>query len=81
MTDLPSVSQLRWRCRRGMLELDVMLRRYLDGPYGTLSEREQSEFVALLETEDDKLWVWLSGRQTPADPRLAALCERIRRPA
>ncbi|MEM9531124.1 MAG: succinate dehydrogenase assembly factor 2 [Pseudomonadota bacterium] len=70
---------LRWRCRRGMLELDVMLTRFLEGRYPKLPAPEQASFRQLLETEDDQLWDWLSGRAAPP-PDLETICAAIRQP-
>ncbi len=78
---LPPVSQLRWRCRRGMLELDVMLRRYLDQQYDGLETWEKFQFVQFLEREDDQLWDWLSGRIVPEELTIRTLVEHIRQPA
>ncbi len=78
---MPSISQLRWHCRRGMLELDVMFRRFLDQHYPSLDLEDQQCFVELLTLEDDQLWDWLSGRFSPSDPQQKQLVEQIRRPA
>lgn len=48
-------TQLYWRCRRGGLELDLLLKHYLDNHYATASATQQAQFVALLELEDDRL--------------------------
>ena len=77
----PPISQLRWRCRRGMLELDVMLTRFLEQHYGAATPAEQQKFVELLACEDDQLWDWLSGRTVPDDTEWKQLVEQIRRPA
>ncbi len=70
---------LRWRCRRGMLELDVMLTRFLERRYPDLPAPEQAAFRQLLESEDDQLWDWLSGRVAPP-AHLEAICGAIRQP-
>lgn len=75
-SDLP---RLRWRCRRGMRELDQLLARYLDHAWAGDSETVRGNFLRLLECEDDKLWHWFMGHVQPADADLAALVERIRR--
>ncbi|HJT51477.1 MAG TPA: succinate dehydrogenase assembly factor 2 [Nitrosospira sp.] len=46
----------RWRCRRGLLELDIVLQRFMDTHYGTLDEVELCEFEALLDLPDNDLW-------------------------
>lgn len=70
--------RLRWRCRRGMRELDQLLNRYLDQAWAADSEVQRGVFLQLLETEDDILWHWMMGNEEPEDVDVAALVERIR---
>ncbi len=74
-----SAGRLRWRCRRGMKELDVLLLGYLEQHYPHTSAAERQAFADLLELPDPQLWSYLSGREPPADEQLAALIERIAR--
>lgn len=78
MNDQAELSKLRWRCRRGMQEMDIMLQRYLERCYGQAEEAEQQAFAALLDTEDDQLWDWLIGRAQPGEPSLAQVVDQIR---
>ena len=75
MTDL---NKLRWRCRRGALELDVLLLRYLEKHFETADCLEQKAFERLLELEDAQLMRYLMGEQEPAEPELSHLLTRIR---
>jgi antitoxin CptB len=70
--------RLRWRCRRGMKELDQLLERWLDRAHAAASERERGVFLRLLDCEDDRLWRWFLGYEAPPDAELAALVQRIR---
>ena len=70
--------RLRWRCRRGMRELDQLLARYLDHAWAADSEARRGVFLALLETEDDRLWHWFMGHEDPDDVEIASLIARIR---
>lgn len=72
------LSRLRWRCRRGMRELDQLFERYLDRAWRQASDAEHAVFLRLLEVEDDKLWHWFMGNDRPADDDFAALVARIR---
>ncbi|KAB2313973.1 succinate dehydrogenase assembly factor 2 [Betaproteobacteria bacterium SCN2] len=54
--------RLRWRCRRGLLELDLWLARFADNGLETLSDEERGNFEALLEEADADLLAWLEGR-------------------
>jgi len=72
------MSRLRWRCRRGMRELDVMLTRYLDRVWETASSAERNAFVQLVELQDPDLFGYLVGRTTPAEESQRAVIARIR---
>lgn len=61
----PPVGQLRWRTRRGMRELDLMLQRYLDNRYPSAPEAEQAAFAEFLEQTDADILDWLLGRSQP----------------
>jgi len=78
MSDEAVLRRLRWRCRRGMRELDRLLERYLDTAWAAASEAERGVFLRLLDCEDDRLWRWFLGHETPPDADLAALVQRIR---
>lgn len=53
---LTSISELRWRCRRGMLELDTVLTEFLESTYPRLSPAQQQAFAELLMLDDMALW-------------------------
>jgi antitoxin CptB len=74
--DIPS--QLRWSCRRGMLELDVLLGHFLEEAYGALPAVEQAIFVRLLNENDQDLFMWLTGQSITEDQELALMVEKIR---
>lgn len=70
--------RLRWKCRRGMRELDQLLERYLEQAWPQASDAERGVFLRLLETEDDRLWYWFMGHERASDADLHTLVERIR---
>ena len=72
------LKKLRWRCRRGMMELDILLGRWLDQRWRQSPSEQRDVFLRLLACEDDILWRWLSGLEKPADYALADLVEHIR---
>ncbi len=74
----PDLNRLRWRCRRGMRELDLILGGFLESGYGRLSAEQQRMFADLLEFPDQTLLDWLMGRATPTEIEAAALVKRIR---
>ncbi|MXW72649.1 MAG: succinate dehydrogenase assembly factor 2 [Gammaproteobacteria bacterium] len=72
-------TRLRWRCRRGRRELDLLLERYLDDRYEQAGAAERAGFEALLERSDPELEDLLTGRLAPESPQQARVIERIRR--
>jgi antitoxin CptB len=76
--DAAELRKLRWRCRRGMRELDQLLVRWLDREWGSSSEDDRAVFLRLLDCEDDRLWRWFLGHETAPDAALDSLVQRIR---
>jgi antitoxin CptB len=68
--------RLRWRCRRGMKELDILLTRYIDERFCTASPQEQEAFKGLLEIQDPVIYAYCLGQERPPE-HLAVLIERI----
>lgn len=65
MTGEISINRLRWLCRRGMLELDAWLTRFLDDRYAVLPAEQQAVFVRLLDQDDMALFDWITGACVP----------------
>lgn len=78
MADDAELRRLRWRCRRGMRELDQLLTRWLDHRWIQASEADRGAFLRLLDCEDDRLWAWFLGHERPADAEIDALVRDIR---
>lgn len=57
--------KLRWRCRRGMRELDMVLARFLDHDLPVLDAADRETFSRLLDATDPELYDWLLGRAAP----------------
>lgn len=70
-------ARLRWRCRRGTREMDLLLLRFLEQGYPRLSAGEQSLFDALLDEADPDLYAWITGRAEPANPDYLTLIGKI----
>lgn len=68
--------KLRWRCRRGMKELDVLLTRYVENRFCGASNSERDAFKELLAIEDAVLYAYCLGSEAPPE-RFAELIERI----
>jgi len=72
------LDRLRWRCRRGLLENDLVLSRFLDLRGEAISELELTGLDRLLDLSDNELWDLLSGRQEPEDAAMRPLLETLR---
>lgn len=71
------LKRLRWQCRRGMLELDLILQAFLDKSYLNLSPEDQNQFEQLLTYSDQVIYSYLIKRQPIASTRMQALVERV----
>jgi antitoxin CptB len=67
-------NRLRWKCRRGLLELDLVFSRFV----ATLKEEEVPAFATLLELPDNDLWDIVAGRSDAYPPPLGAIVARLR---
>lgn len=79
--EIPAVAKLKWACRRGMLELDVLLGQFLNTSYPDLSGEDKRLFVRLLDQSDPDLFAWLMGNAEPDDPKLQYIINKIRKHA
>ena len=80
-TDSPvraELDRLRWRCRRGMLENDLILTRFLDARGAGITEQEVVALERLLHLSDNELWDLLAGRQEPVDAAVKPLLDALR---
>ncbi|GMQ89612.1 MAG: succinate dehydrogenase assembly factor 2 [Gammaproteobacteria bacterium] len=72
------LARVRWKCRRGMLELDLLLKAFLELGYQGLDGPGQQRFDAMLDYPDAVLLEWFMGRIRPTDKDVAQLVEKIR---
>ncbi len=70
-------ARVHWRCRRGMLELDLLLQRFLEKDYGELAENDRAAFARLLELPDNVLAGYLIGGEQASDPELNRIIGKI----
>ncbi|MDX5333670.1 MAG: succinate dehydrogenase assembly factor 2 [Gammaproteobacteria bacterium] len=75
---MDELGRLRWQCRRGMLELDLLLRRFVDTGYTDLGGEERNAFARLLDYPDDTLLELLMGRMTSTEGEITRVIEKIR---
>ena len=70
------LERVRWRCRRGLLELDIVLGRFIQ-TYSELANKQRLEFDLLLDMPDTELWDMISGKQPAASKEQQALLALI----
>ena len=68
---MSEADRIRWQCRRGMLELDLVLAKFLDHRLETLSPGDRAAFKRLLEYPDNDLWDFVTGQMPAPDPATA----------
>jgi antitoxin CptB len=70
--DAVARNRLRWKCRRGLLELDIVLQRYL------ATNADDESLFALLDLPDNDLWDIIAGRSDRYDRRFEGTVARLR---
>jgi len=78
LTDVDELKAIKWRCRRGMLELDLLLENFVEQMYTQISLTGQNNFKLLLEQPCQELFDWIIGDKVPEDPRFQDLVLMIR---
>jgi len=71
------LSQVKWHCRRGMRELDVLLMRYADRDYVKSGREQQRAFERLLNLQDPEILALLTGRVVAEDIPLQDVVQRL----
>jgi antitoxin CptB len=72
------LARIRWRCRRGLLENDLILTRFLDARGPTLTDEDVVMLDKLLDLADNELWDLIAGRAEPADSSVRPLVAELR---
>lgn len=75
---MKNLERVRWRARRGLLELDIVLGRFIDTQYAQLDDAGRQTFEALLDMPDNPFWDMIAGRLEAAPGEQQALLEKIR---
>jgi len=75
---MSELSKLKWQCRRGTLELDILLTRYLENCFDYADKDEQAEYINLLKLEDAVLIQYLMGDREPEQINIVSLVNKIR---
>ena len=71
------INRLRWHCRRGMLELDVLLIPFLQDRFRDLELADQQRFEKLIECEDQDIFSWVMRNAEPEDGDIKRIVELI----
>ena len=71
-------SALRWRCRRGMLELDILLNDFLDKSYENLTTQQKNTLDQMLDYPDQLLFDLFLGHMQSSDNSVSELVQTIR---
>ena len=82
MISMPETAQdarLRWRCRRGMLELDLILNEFLDKGYDCLDNEQKALLDQMLDYPDQLLFDLFLGHMNSSDMEVTKLVTQIRK--
>ena len=71
-------AKMKWRCRRGMLELDLLLGRFMEQGYDQLTPEQMMVFKKILEEPDPDLYSWLMGYAIPEHEKFQTFVEWFR---
>lgn len=70
-------ARVKWACRRGMLELDVLVMPFFEECFDDLSEQEQRDFISLLTCDDPDLFKWMMQHGRSDNPAHAMMVDKI----
>jgi succinate dehydrogenase flavin-adding protein (antitoxin of CptAB toxin-antitoxin module) len=70
--------RIRWHCRRGLLELDLVLNRFLDTRFNQLTADQKMALARLLDLPDNDLWDLVIGRAETGDDSCAEIVGMLR---
>lgn len=72
------IAKIRWNCRRGMLELDLILNNFFDNAFSDLAETQIDAFERLLSEQDPDIYHWLMSEDLPQDQHVAEIINIIK---
>lgn len=76
---MKELERARWRCRRGLLELDIVLQRFMDKHYTGLNDEELRQFENLLSLPDNDLWDMITEKKMAAVDSLQSVLQRLQK--
>ena len=73
------IGRLKWQCRRGIKEVEVLLVPFFDRYYTSLSAEDQQAFQQLLDCHDVDLFEWFTERSRSSDEVIQGMVDEILR--
>jgi antitoxin CptB len=77
---MKELERVRWRCRRGLLELDLVLQPFVDEYYAKLNKAERQQFETLLDLSDNELWDMIALRKKLGNSKLQRVLKLLQGP-
>jgi antitoxin CptB len=74
---MKELDRIRWRCRRGMLELDIVLQGFVNKHYKQLNDAELQCFDKLLSLPDNDLWDMITSKKEVEDRKLQPVLQLL----
>ncbi len=78
MEKYDTLSALKWQCRRGMLELDIFLQKFVQHGYANLDHQQRNSFFEILEYPDQELLELLLGQVSATEQHINDIADKIR---
>ena len=72
-----SLQQFQWMCRRGMLELDLVLMKLIDCYYHCWNDQQKQDVYDFLQQDDPTLFNLLITKKTQCEPRFDWIINNI----
>ena len=70
--------RVSWHCRRGMLELDLVLKKFLEKYYPSLSAQQAEMFKEMLNCPDNELWDLILAKTQPEKKNWSGVLDLLR---
>ncbi|BCK87813.1 hypothetical protein MIZ01_1610 [Sideroxyarcus emersonii] len=75
---MKELERVRWRCRRGLLELDIVLGRFVQQRYPVMDDEQRAAFDELLDLPDTELWDLITGKKELAHAHQGVVLEWLK---
>lgn len=62
------INKTKWKCRRGLRELDLLFRRYSEDNLESLSQKDFEMFNSILDLEDQPLYDFIFKNESLNSP-------------